>query len=305
MTLPNFLIIGAAKSGTTSLYHYLEQHPQIYVNGKEPGFFAYEGQSVRLGGPEDQERFNRRVVTKRGDYEALFDGITTESAYGEASVCYLYIKDAAQRIQQYIPEVRLIAVLRNPIDRAFSSYLHLRRDGRESMASFAKAVQEEKVRIDANWDYLWHYVQLGFYYKQLKQYYDLFSPSQITVFTFNEFKTNPVWVLQEIFRFLQIDDTFVPNMSLKYNVSGTPHSRIIHTFLAKPNWAKSTIKPLIPLSVRKWLGTKATAWNMNRVKPEMSLATRSYLQRIYRDDILQLQSLIQKDLSTWLEDDAK
>ncbi len=184
MTLPNFLIIGAAKSGTTSLYRYLEQHPQIYVNGKEPGFFAYEGQTVQLGGPEDQERFNRRVVTDLNAYEALFDGISTELAYGESSVAYLYIENTAHRIKQHVPDMRLIAILRDPVDRAFSSYLHLRRDGREPIANFTLALQEENKRIQANWDYLWRYVQMGFYHKQLKPYFDLFGSSQIIIFTF-------------------------------------------------------------------------------------------------------------------------
>ena len=304
MTLPNFLIIGAAKSGTTSLYRYLEQHPQVYVKAKEPGFFAYEGQEVHLAGPEDQARFDKRVITDRTQYEALFDGITTETAFGEASVAYLTIEGTAERIRQYVPDVRLIAILRNPVDRAFSSYLHMRRDGRESLPTFAAALQAEDARIQAGWDTIWHYTRLGCYYEQLRRYYSLFPPDQIAVFLFEDFQADPVQVSQSIFRFLHIDDAFIPDTSLKYNVSGTPRRRWVHNFVSQPNSLKGAIRPLVPLALRRQMGTRLRTWNLDKEKPAISAETRRQLQALYREDISRLQALIDRDLSGWLADEA-
>ena len=302
MTLPNFLIIGAAKSGTTSLYRYLEQHPQVYMKVKEPGFFAYEGRQVRLCGPEDQERFDARVVVERCAYERLFADVTTEKAYGEASVAYLYIRGTAERIRRYAPDMRLIAILRNPVDRAFSSYLHMRRDGREPLPAFEEALEAEDARVQANWDYIWHYTRLGFYYEQLQIYYSLFPREQIAVFLFDEFQQDPARVTQAVFRFLQIDDTFRPNTSLKYNVSGVPRMRRLHQFVSRPNPVKSGLRPFVPLAVRKYVGTMLMTWNVTGRKPQMKRQTRRQLQTLFREDIFRLQELIGKDLSGWLAD---
>ncbi len=300
MTLPNFLIIGAAKSGTTSLYRYLGQHPQVYANVKEPSYFALAGKSVQYNGPGDQEGFVRRVTTDRDAYERLFDGVTQEKAYGEASVLYLYSPEAPGRIKQTIPDVKLMAILRNPVERAFSGFLHMRRDGREPLADFAAALAAETSRVEANWEHQWHYTRLGYYYTQLKRYYDLFPAENIAVFTFDEFRSSPVAVLQDIFRFLEVDDSFVPDTSLKYNVSGVPQSRVLHKFLIRPNRLKDIVRPLLPRSARRSLGALVRRYNITDRKPELPQDIRHYLVKLYRDEILQLESLINKDLSHWV-----
>ena len=304
MTLPNFLIIGAAKSGTTSLFNYLAQHPQVYTKAKEPGFFAYEGQTVQLAGPEDQARFERRVIAERRPYEALFDGVTTEKAWGEASVAYLYLPGAAERIRRYAPEMRLIAILRHPADRAFSSYWHMRRDGRELLPTFEEALEAEEARIQAGWDYIWHYVRLGFYYEQLRRYYDLFPAAQMAVFLFDEFKSDPAGTVRAVCRFLEIDDSFTPDTSVQYNVSGVPRLRRLHQFVSRPNRVKGALRPFVPLAARRKIGTQLKSWNVNGRKPVVAAQTRQQLQAIYREDILRLQTLIDKDLSGWLVDES-
>lgn len=132
MTLPNFLIIGAAKAGTTSLYHYLAQHPQIYMSPiKEPNFFALEERCVDFRGPGDHLYIKQFSVTELERYRSLFQGVTHEQAVGEASPLYLYSPVAPARSHRYVPEMKLIAILRHPVDRAYSAFLHLLRDERE------------------------------------------------------------------------------------------------------------------------------------------------------------------------------
>ncbi len=300
MTLPNFLLIGAAKSGTTSLYRYLEQHPQIYANAKEPSYFAFAGQRVTFAGPGDEAGFVRRMVTDLREYEALFDGVTTEKVYGEASVIYLYQPQASLRIKQCIPGVKLIAILRHPVERAFSSYLHLRRDGREPLTNFMAALQAEEARIKANWEHQWHYANLGFYYTQLKRYYDLFPAEQIAVYLYDDLQQQPDGLGRDIFRFLEVDEEFRLDMSVKYNVSGKPKSGRLHTFLIQPNWIKDMVRPLLPRFMRRRMGLQIKQWNVETVKPELPEEARQYLFNLYRDEIVRLQTLIDRDLSHWL-----
>lgn len=301
MTFPNFLVIGAAKSGTSSLFRYLGQHPQIYTPPrKEPGFFAFEGQPVCFAGPGDERR-NRLAVTDLPSYQALFKGVTTQKAYGEASVVYLYSPTAPDRIKFYVPEVKLIALLRNPVERAFSSFSHLIRDGREPLPNFADALQAEEARMRANWQYLWHYQHLGFYYAQLSRYVERFPRAQLAVYTFDQFSTDPLGTLREIFHFLDVDSSFAPDISRRLNRSGMPKSKQLHRYLMRPRLNRSLLRRSLPPALRRWVYDTVMQWNItSSAKLEFPEETRRYLIDLYREDILELQTLIQKDLSRWL-----
>ena len=150
MTLPNFLVIGAAKSGTSSLYMYLKQHPEIYMSPiKEPHFFSFDDESKMTKGPGDPIH---KAITNFDDYQAQFDGVTDEKAIGEASTSYLYRPEAPGRIHAMLPDAKLIVILRNPVDRAFSAYMHVVRDKRETSKDFAEALSKEESRKAAGWE---------------------------------------------------------------------------------------------------------------------------------------------------------
>ncbi|MBF2073843.1 MAG: sulfotransferase [Synechococcales cyanobacterium C42_A2020_086] len=296
MTLPNFLIIGAAKAGTTSLHYYLNQHPQIYMSPvKEPRFFALEGESLNFQNPD--RSINVNSVTSLEDYQKLFAGVTDEIAIGEASPLYLYSPKAIDRIQHYIPDAKLIAVLRNPVDRAFSCYTHLVRENYERLP-FAAALKEEQKRIEQNWAHLWHYKQAGYYYAQLKPYFDRFPAEQIRIYLYEDLNQDSTAVVQDICRFLGVDDSFTPDLT-RMNVSGVPKSRFLHYFLSKKNPFRTALRPLFPKTFRKSLSQQMKQWNLEK-KLTLSSADRQALLNLYRSDILQLQDLIQRDLSHWL-----
>ena len=293
-TLPNFLIIGAAKAGTTALHKYLQQHPQIYMTPtKETNFFAFEGEEIDFRGIGD-EALEEFSITDIDTYQAQFTGVTTESAIGEACPSYLYYPQAASRIKKYIPDVRLIVILRNPVDRAYANFLHTVRDDRESHTDFALALQDEAKRIANNWEWFWHYLQVGFYGKQLQQYYEIFPSSQIKVYLYEDLKANAIALVQDIFRWLKVDDTFVPDMALRPNKSGMPKNKLLHQILTKPNPVKTLLKPLFPAKIRQ----KIQHQNLNT--PQLSPEVKEQLLNIYRADILQCQDLINRDLEPWL-----
>jgi hypothetical protein len=294
MTLPNFLIIGAAKSGTTAISQFLAQHPQIYMSSiKEPYYFSLE-EAPTFCGPGDQEAFCT-AVTDIESYLQLFHEVSGEIAIGEASTTYLYIPQASKRIFTHIPKVKLIAILRNPVDRAYASFLHQRREGREPVVEFSKALQLEEKRIQKNWMPLWHYKQCGFYFIQLKRYYDLFNQDQIKVYLYEDFKNDPNGLLKNIFDFLNVDQDFSPDTSIRYNASGIPKSKLLHSLISQKSLMKTALKPLFPKSLRQKIRMK------NLAKPELKPELRSQLQKTYRKDILKLQNLIKRDLGHWLE----
>jgi hypothetical protein len=292
MTMPNFFIIGAQKAGTTSLYHYLDQHPQIYMSPvKEPHFFEGMYQEYRWPG------FRISPVTDLRDYQALFEGVSDEKAIGEVSTSYLYSEKAPGLIKRSIPDAKLIAVLRNPADRAYSNYLHLVQLGLEPLASFADALQAEEGRVRDKWGPMWYYRRKGFYRAQIERYFDTFGPDQVMVYLYDDLRGHSLDVLRGIFRFLGVDETFVPDTSIKHNTSGLPRSRTFYLKVKK-------LTARYPGLLERFLGARPYRYAKSRffVKPPpFPTELRRELIGSYKEDILELQDLIGRDLSPWLE----
>ncbi|NEP79125.1 MAG: sulfotransferase [Okeania sp. SIO3C4] len=302
MTMPNFLLIGAAKSGTSSLYYYLKQHPQIYMpasrDQKEPDFFTLEGESKERIGP------NGTFVMKNGitdieSYQELFAEVTDEIAIGEASTSYIYSEKAPQRIHNHIPNAKIIAILRDPAERAFSHFLFSLSNGREPEPDFKKTLEQEDWRVENNWNFQWHHKRRGFYYLQLKRYFDLFPPSQIKVCLYEDIRKDPIALTQDIFKFLGVDDTFVLNVAKVHNPTNVPKNQTLNTLLNRPNPIKDSLKLFMPMGIRKKIAGVLKKKNLG--KPKLSPKIRKQLILEYQEDILKLQDLIGRDLSKWLE----
>ncbi len=296
--LPNFLIIGAPKCGTTALYYCLEQHPEIYMSpGKEPAFFAFENDPPAYRAPFGKEaRANKRAIVSLSEYVALFDGVRSEKAVGEASTTYLYHPRAPKRIHAHIPEAKLVAILRNPIERAYSSFLHQIREGREPLEDFKEALLAEEERLAENYGNLWRYVDLGLYSQQLERYYSIFEKNQIRIYLYEDFSEAPESMLVDLFQYLGVDPTFRPKNG-RYNVTGVPRSRKLQS-LIKQIAGISLLKSMIPRRRRRQ--AKEFVNRVNLRKPIMPEDTREYLIDMFRDDTLRLQDMISRDLSRWL-----
>jgi hypothetical protein len=301
---PNFLIIGAAKSGTTAIWHYLKQHPQIYMSSrKHTRFFAYEVENPHFRGPGPTSPTLPYAIADIEAYYTLFDEVTDEVAVGEASHSYLYRPEAPERIRRYASDMKLIAVLRNPAERAYSHHGQMVRNGRERITDFALALEEEEARIRDNWWPEFHYVKVGLYHAQLSRYFDLFERDQVKVYLYEDLKHDPLSMLQDIFRFLGTDDTFVPDVTIKYNATGFPRNNALHRALQELRRVRPAAARLLPKKhYQSLLRIGGALHNQNLAAKRLSPGVRRrVIDTYFREDILELESLIQRDLSAWLE----
>jgi hypothetical protein len=300
--LPNFLIIGAAKSGTTSLYYHLKQHPDIYLSPiKETNFFALEGETLDFRGPFDHGKgcIGEFSITKYSDYIKLYSKATGYKAVGEASPLYLYHPKAPSNIKKYVPHAKLIAILRNPIERAYSSYLQFRRDGREPESDFFIALSKEEERIRDNWEHMWHYTKMGFYASQIKRYYNFFSKDQIKILLYDDFVDNTEGVVRDICAFIGVDPEVSINTSQRHNASAEPRREWLHKLMwAPPKTVRYSIG-LLPEALKKPLRKPVFEFIYN--KSGIPRQSKRYLKKIFQSEIHELSVLIGRDLRSWLK----
>ena len=177
MALPDFLVIGAPKAGTTALHAALAGHPELFMSPvKEPKFFLTDGPPPRRGGGPGDVQTYREHIWRREDYEALFDAAPPGALRGELTPFYLYDRQAQRRIHALIPGARMIAVLRDPVERAHSNWTHLWSAGLDPIGDFPAACAAEDRRIAAGWAPFWHYTRLGRYGEQLDHLFTAVPP---------------------------------------------------------------------------------------------------------------------------------
>lgn len=296
MDVPDVIVIGAPRSGTTSLYRYLDAHPEVYMSPlKETRFFAYEGREVDYRGPADAHAYNRDTVTDAKAYRKLFEGRESGQKTGEATPVYLYRGDrAASRIRHHRPHVRLVAIFRNPVERAYSDFLNMVRLGWEPLHNFEKALAEEEARIAAHWSPYYHYHAKGFYAEQLRPYLDTFRRDQMQFLLFEDLQEDATAVMEELFSFVKVDSDVSVDTQTRHNRSGLPRVRLLHRALTHPLIERVMRGPL------RGVRTTLRDWNTAYDKPRMDPQIRAELRERYRDDVRELEGLIDRDLSHWL-----
>lgn len=303
MTMPNFVVVGAAKSGTTALHQYLSQHPDIYLpERQEPNFFAFEGHPPNFRGPRGTAAsVNRISITSLEDYRALYRPVASQTAVGDVSPVYLYWPAAAHAIKRHVPDAKIIVSLRNPADRAYSAYMHARREDKEPLEDFRSALEAEEQRIRDNWGFLWRYADLGRYGSQLPRYYDLFPPERIKVVLYDELARDPVGVCRQLQRFLEVDASFTPDVGLRHNVSGLPRSRLMHRLLGRDSTLAAVARTAAPvLGKRRLQDAQVRLRNRNLARTRPPRPRPDSLLPDYRADIRRVEALTGRDLSHWL-----
>jgi hypothetical protein len=312
--LPNFFIVGAPMAGTTSLYAYLDQHPQVYMSPlKEPSYFATElrpenfSEQLRrrlaremraleeyLRGDIREKRFGG-LVSSWDDYLRLFSHASDQTALGEATPTYLWSATAARNIAVRIPHARIIINLRNPADRAFSQYLQMvtaattRRSFREQIDASLQC-QDKRIGL------LWPLLEYGQYHEQVKRYFDVFPRSQIYVSYYEDLQRAPAQLLASLFAFLAVDPEFIPNLTRRYHEPSIPKLDGAAYYLKK--WgAWPYVRKLAPVPLGPRLRSLLVR---SRASLKMEPADRAWLTEYYRDDINKLAVLLDRDLSSWL-----
>ena len=314
MTLPNFLIIGAQKAGTTTLFHLLRGHPEIFMpTVKEPGFFIRGfPDPVRLQTLRrpDGGRHATPIGLRGGgcdsldEYEALFAPGASFPLRGEASTPYLPSPYAARRIAELLPGVRLIVLLRDPVERAFSAYHYNLSRGREPARTFADAIASELRGERDEWVYGWRYLYTGRYVEHLRRYLELFHRGRLGVFRFEALRSNAGGVFADACRFLGIEPMAVPADPLRQNQTlllKNPFLRFVKTTVTGSGLMGRVIRSVVPRHQRRMLSRRVlnAVDRFGSPPAAMPAEVARMLRDYYREPNRQLAELLEIDLSTW------
>jgi len=312
--LPNFFIVGAGKAGTTSLHAYLAQHPQVYMSPvKEPCYFADEiraknlsadlqvhvrKQSTHLaarlndGGPARPYGW---LAQDLDEYQRLFAQANGARAVGESSAAYLWSPSASRNIRGLIPGAKIVMILRDPAERAYSQYLHQLAVGL-TRSTFREHVRQSLESQDRTISPLYPFLEIGLYHEQVKRYLDAFPREQIRIYWYEEDWRRPEAMLADLLRFVGVDDTRIPDTSQRSLERRAPRSAAIHYFMKRMKvWYP--LRAMVPEAWRPAL--KRLAFRTGK-SLAMEPADRRLLVDYYREDIQKLAGLLDRDLSTWL-----
>jgi len=298
---PTFFIVGAARCGTTYLCKALAHHPDVYMcDMKEPHYFAFMEQRPDLKGPHDGELNRRSIVWRRSEYDSLFSGRTEESAVGECSNSYLYYKEVPNRIRKILPGARIVAILRNPVDRTYSNYCQAVALGHEDL-SFTDALAAEGERERMGWRWTYQYRGQSLYADAVERYYDTFGREQVGVFLYESLRGDSAAFLDAVCAHLGVSGGIEVGADLNRNPSVLPRSRWFQRLLTREVPLRRLFRDATPRSLRKALYAIFAGVNKGqRYGPPLDPATRDELRDYFRDDVQRLESLLQVDLSRWL-----
>lgn len=308
--LPTFLVGGAPTSGTTSLHHYLAQHPQIFMSPiKEPTFFGAADMLARpdfrpaierdqaalksfLAGPMTQTA--RYWVTERTDYEKLFRNAADQPAIGESSASYLWLPSAAPAIRTALPDVKIVFLLRDPADRLFSWHLMSQRNAPQT--TFRDWLLAQMRDVSGGLSALHRRLDGGLYATHLRRFFEYFPREQVRVYTTETFRTDTSAVLRSVLSFIGVDASQPIDVTHQFNETFVPRFPFVHRlrqrFLRQTSvigWLPATAQRSLQRLYRRPRGPVA-------IPPD----DRQLVIDYYRDDILRTQDLIGMDLSAWL-----
>ncbi len=299
MNDPKFLVVGAARAGTTALHNYLQQHPEVFLPAqKEPCFFCFADEELRY--KKGKFAF---AVTDYKKYKRLFKDAKPGQITGEISTPYLYLHNQTiNNIKKYHTQsdsLKIIIILRNPIERAYSQYLWKVRDGREEL-SFEDALKKEKKRMEENYSFDYFYAHRGLYSEQVKNYLENFH--SVKIILFDDFKFSFEKTMADLCNFLGVDSTIDFIRKHNINSSSFPRFGTLGKMITVESKIKFKILNYIPEDLRLGIKEHFNRWNSSTKFPlPIAAATKVYLHEYYKEDISKLQTLIGVDLSLWLD----
>jgi hypothetical protein len=308
--LPNFFIIGVAKAGTTSVQQYLKQHPEVYLPPiKETNYFAvpdldieHMRRDVRYGLKVDVDAYIRGGMKKElhnalvkdwEQYRALFSGAKEVKAVGEICPTYLMVPGSLDRIREKLPEAKIVAILRHPVERAFSAYMMFLRDGKTLSHHFAEEALIDYESERKGWGVSLCYLDEGFYAEKLKHLYSLFPEEQVKIYLYEkDLRERPEFFLQDLFSFLGVNPDFQPDQSQEFNVKGTPRYPWLNYMAAQLGFVRQFARRHLPEGFKKRL--------MNQLYqreglPRLSEDDRKRLMPLFKEDIRETEKLLGRE----------
>jgi len=299
MPLPDFIVIGASRSGTTSLHHYLGQHPEIFMcPRKSPNFFVAEDPIPEREGPVARQMMSQWVAEPES-YEALFSGAREGAAIGEVSPVYLQSWAAPERIRGLCPEARLVAILRDPAERAWAHYMGRKRDGLDTRESFEAIIEAELAEGLPDDVAFGSYLGCSRYGHFLGRYFEVFPREQIRVYLFEELRDSPRELLRDMFSFLGVDPAPSETISTsRHHQSGQVRGAFRRSLWTRSVGLRTRLRPMLPAGVRR---LAAPLFLKDLDKPRLDPALRARICEALAPDIERCQELIARDLAEWLE----
>jgi hypothetical protein len=307
---PNLFVAGAMKAGTTALFHLLRAHPDIYMSPiKEPHFFSTDIDTKRFAPaykprPLDMDRYCRlpdppeihsTYVTKWENYHCLFKNARDQKIIGEASTSYLYSQEAAFNIQRSFHDARIIIVLRDPVERAFSHFQMDCAIGRVK-GTFRDEIEKDMNASVKGWGISRLYIELGMYYEQLQRFLNCFPKQQILILLFDDLKRRNADFIDKISCFLGIDKSSFLLTDQRHNLGIKPRFASLNYILHTSN-LKNLIRTVLPKPVTE-LGKKV--YYGNKDPKGASPEDVRLLRPFFNDDVRNLSRLINRDLSHWM-----
>ncbi len=308
--MDNFYIVGAAKSGTTSLYHHLDRHPDVHMSPiKEPHYFCkdirYENFDKKY---QEEVRFDakkylkRKVLEKKhiayidnfDEYSQLFRERGKEKICGEISTGYLYSKVAAEEIYRFDSNAKIAMVLRDPIERAFSHWMMDLRSNDVCRNSFHEAILKDQENTDGIWGKNHLYIEIGLYHKQVERYFNVFPKEQVLVLLYDDLKSDPVAFFKKLFEFLEIENLPI-DVDERFNFASLPRYPALDTMIKKARLDRLAAK-YFPVSVKKKI--KNVLFNKDDL-PKLTSRDRGNVISYFEADIILLEELLGRDLSAW------
>jgi hypothetical protein len=305
MALPDFLIAGVPKAGTTALHAALVGHPGLFLSRvKEPKFFLSDGPPPAYGGPGDVQTY-QEYVWRQSDYEALFDPAPPGAVCGEATPFYLYDLAAHDRIKRLLPHAKLILLLRDPVDRAHSNWTHLWNAGLEPEADFLTACRAEERRKADGWAAFWHYKALGQYGRQVQHLYRVFPREQVLLLRYRELKDRPAGTLDRVCDFLGVPagmlSAIPPENVNRHVVEDNAVNRVLRGLLRAGGGFGHRFPLPLRLAARGPLLTVLHRKTGSR--PVTTPHERAELLPYFADDIALLQEVTGERYDDWLSVD--
>ena len=284
----DFFIVGAPKAGTTSLYHYLNEHSDIEMcSQKEPDFFSDSYLHTQM------LYYGKNRIDSIEKYHALFQQENIMMR-GDASVSYLFYEEVPQKIIKYNPNAKIVIMLRNPIDRAFSHYLMDYRLGLVS-EQFETIILKKSKHKYADLFYQ-QYIQVSEYARQIKNYLNIFSKDNICIIDYEDFKKNTSDVVNRVYVFLGVDNSFQPRLTNKYNTYSMPKNLIIR-YIYSFVFLRKIITRILPKNLGAII--RQLLFN-NENKPKLSSETKNILKKHFENDVQTLSILLNKDFKKWI-----